>query len=73
MRSGDEDQSLRDNGNLQIDDHVQSSVVDVLVRLDPEPVLEEAGVVDDDEEDDGGQGQVKTVTDTVAEDLGQVP
>lgn len=73
MRPSDEDQSLRDNGDLQVDDHVQSSVVDTLVSVDSELSLEEVGVVDDNEEDDGGQGQVETVTNTVHEDFGQVP
>lgn len=73
MRSSDEDQCLRDNGDLEVNDHVQSSVVDTLVGIDTELAFEEVGVVDDDEEDDGGEGQVETVTDTVGEDFGQIP
>jgi hypothetical protein len=73
VRSGDKDQGLRDDGDLEVDDHVHLTSVGVLVTLDAKLVLEEGGVVDDDEEDDGRQGQVETVSDTVGENLGQVP
>jgi hypothetical protein len=95
--SGDEDEGLRDDSDLEVDDHVDLRVVGTLVSGDAELVLEEGGIVDDDEEDDAEwrqlrqvqrgyndkrqsavsnsrrQGQVKSVSDTVREDLGQIP
>lgn len=75
VRSSDEDKRLRDDGDLKVDDHVSSSVVDINsgVGLDTELVLEEVGVVHDGEQGNGRGRQVETVTDTVSEDLGQVP
>ncbi len=59
--SGDEDEGLGDDSDLEIDDHVDLWVVDTLVSSDVELALEEGSVVDDDEEDDAvkrkeGQG-----------------
>jgi len=72
--SGDEDEGLGDDGNLEVDDHVTSVVVDVLADgVDTESVLEEAGVVHDSEQSDRRGGEVQTVADTVGEHLSQIP
>lgn len=78
VRSGDEDKSLGDDGDLEVDDHVSSVIVDIVDtlsgdRVDTELVLEEVSVSHDGEQGDGGSGKVETVTDTVGEDLSQVP
>ena len=73
VRSSNEDKSLRDDGDLEVDDHVSLGVGDVLDGLDSESVLKELGIVHDDVEDDGGEGEVESVGDGVAEDLGEVP
>ena len=75
VRSSDEDKSLGDDGDLEVDNHVSSVVVDVNSGdgVNAELVLEEVGVVHDGEEGDGGGGKVKTVTDTVGEDLSKIP
>jgi hypothetical protein len=74
VRSGNEDKSLRDDGNLEVDNHVCSGVVVVLSSgLDTESVLEEGGVSHDGVESKGGSSEVETVTDTVGKDLGQIP
>ena len=59
MRTGNEDQRLRDDGDLEIDDHVQLPVVrigagtEAAVReRDAELVFEEGRFDDDDDEDD---------------------
>lgn len=64
---------MQEGLTLKVDNHVSSGVVDSLDSLDVESVLEEGGVMHDDEQDNGGQGEVKTVSDSVREDLGQVP
>ena len=56
VRTGDEDKSLRDNGNLEVDDHVELRVVVVdaaggRVELDTELVLEERRLDDRDNKD----------------------
>lgn len=71
--TGDEDQSLGDDSDLEVDDHVETVIVNVLVCGDAKLALEEVGVVDNNEEDDSGQHEVETVTDTVGENLCQVP
>jgi hypothetical protein len=73
VRSSDEDKSLRDDGNLEVDDHVSSGVSNILDGLDTESVLEEVCVVHDDVKNDGREGEVETVGNGVAEDLGKVP
>lgn len=58
VRTGDEDQSLRDDSDLQVDNHVQLSVVGIwasswsIVESNTELVLEERCLHDDDDEDD---------------------
>ena len=56
MRTGDEDESLRDDGNLEVDDRVQLRVVRVdgegRREADTELVLEEGGLLDDDDKGD---------------------
>ena len=58
MRTGDEDKSLRDDGDLEVDNHVQLSVVGIrasswsIVKSNTELVLEECGLHDDNDEDD---------------------
>ncbi len=48
MRTGDEDEGLGKNGNLEVHDHVQTRVVGVTVqRGDAKGVLEKGGLVDD--------------------------
>jgi hypothetical protein len=76
VRSGNEDKSLRNDGNLEINDHVSSVVVDIVTLgqgLDTESVLEEVGVAHDGEQSKGRGGEVETVADTVREHLGEVP
>ena len=52
MRTSDEDQSLRDDGNLEVYNHVQFGVVggdgENSVQLDMESILEEGSLHDND-------------------------
>lgn len=75
VRSSDEDKRLRDDGDLEVDNHVSSVVVDVgsCNGVDTESVLEEVGVSHNGEQGNGGSREVETVTDTIGEDLSQVP
>jgi len=74
VRTGDKDKSLRDDGDLEVDDHVSSWVVGVLAEwLDVEVALEEVGVVHGAEQGNGRAGEVETVTNTVREDFGEIP
>lgn len=74
MGTGDKDEGLRDDGNLEVDDHVTSVIVDVLAeRLHPEFVLKEARGVHDGEEGESGSGEVETVAYTIREYFGEVP
>jgi hypothetical protein len=56
VRTGDEDERLRDNGNLEVDDHVNARVVHILSFarrsrvLDAELVLEEGRLHDNENE-----------------------
>ena len=55
MRASDEDQRLRDDGDLEVDDHVQHRVVrggHIVVESHAKLVLEEGGFHDDDDERD---------------------
>lgn len=56
MRTSDENQSLGDDGNLQVDDHVELGVIRALLAWelqgDAEGVLEEVGLHDDDNKGD---------------------
>lgn len=57
VRTGDEDQGLRDDGDLEVDDHVQLRVVVVdragrVLEADTELVLEERSLDDDNNKDD---------------------
>lgn len=55
MRAGNEDQRLRDDGDLEVDDHVQHRVVrggHRAVESHAKFVLEEGGFHDDDDEGD---------------------
>lgn len=72
MRSGDEDKSLRDDGNLEVDNHVTTVRV-TLQRLNTEPVLEESGVLHGSVESNGRGGEVDTVSDTERENFGKIP
>jgi len=74
VRSSDEDKSLRDDGNLEVDDHVSSGVVGLFTdSVDTEGRLEEVSVSHDGVEGDSRSSEVKTVTDTVSDELGQMP
>jgi len=74
VRSSDEDEGLRDDGDLEVDNHVTLVVVDVLADwIDTELALEEGCRVHDSEESEGGSGEVKTVADTVCENFGKIP
>ena len=58
VRTGDEDEGLRDDSDLQVDDHVELVVVVIdrratgALEVDAELVLEEGSLDDDDDEDD---------------------
>lgn len=59
VRTGDEDQSLRDDGNLEVDNHVELRVVGLdgeFLERDTEPVLEESSLHDNDHQGDSRQG-----------------
>jgi len=62
--TGDEDQSLGDDGDLEVDDRVDLGVIGILRFAEPrskagaELVLEEVGVHDGQHETDGGHGEV---------------
>ena len=79
VRTRDEDESLRDDGNLEVDDGVELRVVVVgrLARTTSEGRTErigEPGRADDDRnEGDGRQREVETVRKSVGEDLGKIP
>jgi len=71
--SSNEDKSLRDDGDLEVDDHVCSGVVGILSDgVNTEFVLEEGSVSHDGVESNSGSSEVETVTDTVGKDLGQI-
>jgi len=79
VRTGDEDQGLGDDSDLEIDDHVELLVVGVdlgawgVLEGDVELVLEEIGLEDHDHEGDSGHGEVQSISDGIGEDLGKVP
>jgi hypothetical protein len=74
VRSSNEDESLRDDGNLEVDDHVCSGIVGILSDgIDTESVLKEGSVSHDGVKSNSGSSEVETVTDTVGKDLGQIP
>jgi len=71
--TSDEDKSLRDLSDLEVDDHVEFGVVVVGDVGDTESVAEELGVDDDTEEGDGSSGEVETVSESVGENLSEIP
>ena len=79
MRTGNEDESLRDDSDLEVDDGVELRVVVVgrLARTTGEGRTErigEPGSADDDrDEGDSRQREVETVRKSVGEDLGKIP
>lgn len=73
VRTRDEDERLRDLGDLEVDDHVDLLVVVVDDVGDAKLVREEGGLDDDDIEDDGTEGEVETVSKGKGEDLSEVP
>ena len=74
VRSSNEDESLRDDGNLEVDDHVCSGIVGILSDgIDTESVLKEGSVSHDGVKSNSGSSEVETVTDTVGKDLGKIP
>jgi len=79
VRTSDEDEGLRDDGNLEVDNRVELIIVRVLlgtvfaVETHAKLVLEEVSLQDDDDEDDGGKGEVETVSDSVRENLSKIP
>lgn len=51
MRTGDENQSLRDDGDLEVDDHVKLTIIGLhrgRLQMDMEFTLEEGGLHDND-------------------------
>jgi hypothetical protein len=55
MRTSDEDESPRDDGDLEVDDHVKLTIVGFDregLKGNAELVLEEAGLLDDADESD---------------------
>lgn len=72
MRSGNEDKSLGDDGNLEVDNHVTAVRV-TLQRFNTEPVLEERGVLHGSVESNGRGGEVDTISDTERENFGKIP
>ena len=68
MRTGDEDERLRDDGNLEVDDRVQLLVVRVdgegRGERDAKLVLEEGRLLDDDNKGDPERGISKNVNES---------
>ena len=66
MRTGDEDESLGDDGDLEVGDHVELRIIRLDgagLEADAELVLEERGLLDDDDKSDtGGKVRMRTVT-----------
>lgn len=79
VRARDEDEGLRDDGDLEVDDHVQLVVVvrdgraTGVLEVDAELVLEERRLDDDDDEDDRREREVDTIRHRVREDLSKIP
>lgn len=71
--TGDEDKSLRDLSDLEVDDHVKLGVVVVGNVGNTELAREEGGVDNDTEEGDGSSGEVETVSEGVGENLTEIP
>ena len=71
VRTRDEDEGLRDDGNLEVDDRMKTAVV-VVRRLDravleddTELVVEESRLDADGDEGDRGESEVQTVCDSI--------
>lgn len=73
VRTGNENESLGNDGDLEVNDHVALAASNILDGVDAEGIFEEGCVVDDNPEDNGAEGEVETITDTVGEDFGQIP
>ena len=59
MGTSDEDEGLGDDRNLQVDNHMEATIISGFntrraLELDAERILEELGLQDDDHKDDGG-------------------
>jgi len=79
VRTGDEDESLGDDGDLEVDNHVELTIVGIdrgsgkVLEGDTELVLEEVGLKDHNDKDNGRNGQVQSVGNSKGKDLSQVP
>ena len=78
VRAGDEDEGLRNDRDLEVDNHVERTIVGdwdtrPVLEVDAEFVLEEIGLQDDNDKDDGGHGEVQAVSDGESEDLSEIP
>lgn len=79
VSTSDENQSLRDNGNLKVNDHMDLRVVGIFGRprsiseSRAEFVEEEVGVQDSQHETDGRHGEIQSVSNRISENLSQVP
>ena len=78
VRTGDENESLGNDRNLKVDNHVEHAIVGKwdtwpVLELDTKLALEEIGLQDDNDEDDGGEGEVQAVGDGESEDFSEIP
>ena len=78
VRTGDEDESLGNDRDLKVDDHVEHAIVGRwdtrrVLELDTKLALEEIGLQDDDDKDNGGEGEVQAVGDGESEDFSEIP
>jgi hypothetical protein len=79
MGTSDEDERLGDDGHLEVDDHVDIGVVDVLgstissIETNAKLVFEEVGLHNNDQQGNRGHGKIQAIGHSVREDFRQVP
>ncbi|KAI9252286.1 hypothetical protein BDA99DRAFT_177685 [Phascolomyces articulosus] len=81
--TSDENQTLRHNRNLQVDDRVVNMIIDPIIgtgtrvfstgQFNTKLIMEESGVEHDSSESQSGSGLIKTVDDSISENFAQVP
>lgn len=65
MGTGDEDQGLRDDGNLEVDNHMELTIINIdwgsrsVLEGNTKFVLEEVGLKDDDNKSDAARQALK--------------
>ena len=79
MQTHDKDESLQNDGNLEVDDGVELRVVMVgyLAHTTDggytKRISKPGGADDDHDEDDSRQREVETIRKNIREDLGKIP